>query len=135
MTGEWSVHYLPNRGGGGAARAKTDSDPQSAGHYGREWRAPSSTLTRALGRPIRDQVISVRATQATTLQALELVNGEILTRWLSRGARRMLGELPPEPRSLFNGAVAGSSPIPARMRRSAWSRPGCRPSSWRPTAR
>src|SRR5207249_401502 len=54
-----------------------------------------------------DQVTSVRSTQATTPQALELVNGEILTRWLSRGARRMLGELPPEPASLYNRAVAG----------------------------
>ena len=41
--------------------------------------------------------------------SLELVNGETLTRWLSRGARRMLGELPPEPVSLFNRAVAGRS--------------------------
>jgi hypothetical protein len=43
----------------------------------------------------------------STLQALELVNGEIHTRWLSRAARRMLGELPPEPRSLYNRTVAG----------------------------
>ena len=44
---------------------------------------------------------------ASTLQALELVNGEIFTQRLSRGARRMLGELPPEPVSLYNRAVAG----------------------------
>jgi hypothetical protein len=50
-------------------------------------------LTRALGRPIRDQVFSTRDTTATTLQGLELVNGERLTRWLLRGARRMTGEL------------------------------------------
>ena len=31
----------------------------------------------------------------------------MLTQWLSRGARRMLGELPPEPLSLFNKTVAG----------------------------
>jgi hypothetical protein len=35
------------------------------------------------------------------------VNGELLTRWLARGAQRMIGELPPEPRSLFNKTVAG----------------------------
>jgi hypothetical protein len=56
---------------------------------------------------MRDQVISVRASQSTTPQALELVNGETLTRRLSRGARRMLGELPPEPVSLYTRAVAG----------------------------
>jgi hypothetical protein len=95
ITGEWNVY--PGR-------------PATAGGvYGREWRVASSNLSRALGRPIRDQINSVRATQASTLQALELVNGEIYTRWLSRGARRMLGELPPEPASLFNRAVAGRS--------------------------
>jgi hypothetical protein len=54
-------------------------------------------------------VISIRASQSTTPQALELVNGETLTRRLARGARRMLGELPPEPVSLYNRAVAGRS--------------------------
>ena len=88
---------------------------------------------------------SVRAQEATTLQALELVNGEILTRRLMRGARRMVGELPPEPVSLFNATVAGRHaqaprlmdtdissasrlwllvPIPARTRRSGCCRRG-----------
>ena len=107
ITGEWNVYYPAGRGGGGGTRPRTASDPLTAGLYGREWRAASTNLTRALGRPIRDQVHSVRAVDATTLQALELVNGDMLTRWLSRGAKRMLGELPSEPRSLFNAAVAG----------------------------
>ena len=38
----------------------------------------------------------------------------MLTRWLSRGARRMLGELPPEPLSLYNRAVAGRNATAAR---------------------
>jgi hypothetical protein len=54
-----------------------------------------------LGRPIRDQVYSVRDNQPTTLQALELVNGEPLTHWLTRGARKMLAELPPEPTPIY----------------------------------
>jgi len=61
----------------------------------------ASSLARALGRPIRDQVFSTRNTVATTLQALELVNGERLSNWLLRGARNMLGELPPPPTALF----------------------------------
>lgn len=72
------------------------------GHYTREWRVAASPLTKALGRPIRDQVYSTRDNQATTLQALELVNGETLTHWLSRGARKMLGELPPDPASIYD---------------------------------
>ena len=79
----------------------------TSGVYGREWRVASSSLSRALGRPIRDQVTSTRAVHATTPQALELVNGELLTRSLSRAARRMLGELPAEPLSLYNRTVAG----------------------------
>jgi hypothetical protein len=80
------------------------------GVYAREWRVASSALTRALGRPVRDQVTSVRASDASPLQALELVNGESYTHRLARGARRLLGELPPEPVSLFNKTVAGRSP-------------------------
>jgi hypothetical protein len=78
-----------------------------AGTYVRDWKVKSTDLTRALGRPIRDQVISARPSQSTTPQALELVNGETLTRRLSRGARRMLGELPPEPVSIYTRSVAG----------------------------
>ena len=110
ITGEWTVYSTGTPGGPRPAPgAPAPSMPTSSGRYGREWRAASSDLTRALGRPIRDQVISTRATQASTLQALELVNGEIFVRWLSRGARRMLGELPPEPASLYNRTVAGRS--------------------------
>jgi hypothetical protein len=124
MTGEWSVAAgrrpgasvsgaappSAQSGGGRGGRGtgpRMDSDPLTSGYYAREWRATSNHLSRALGRPIRDQVHSVRPVQATTLQALELVNGEILTRWLARGARRLTGELPPEPASLFNASVGG----------------------------
>ena len=108
ITGEWNVYYPPVRNA--ARRAPAASDPVSAGVYAREWRTQSTKLSRALGRPIRDQVHSVRPGQATTVQALELVNGEMLTHWLMRGARRMLGELPPEPVSLFTAAVGGRNP-------------------------
>jgi hypothetical protein len=106
ITGEWSLRPTP-RPPGTPPPAPGASDPLTVGLYAREWRVASSNLSRALGRPIRDQVISSRGQQATTPQALELVNGELLTRWLARGAQRMIGELPPEPRSLFNKTVAG----------------------------
>ena len=96
MTGEWNAY--PGR------------PARPGGVYAREWRVASSALTRALGRPVRDQVTSTRASDASPLQALELVNGESYTRRVSRGARRLLGELPPEPVSLFNAAFAGRSP-------------------------
>jgi hypothetical protein len=116
VTGEWEID--PSSGSNearlppGSTVAPTAPRPTQAtmeGSYARDWRVASTDLTRALGRPIRDQVISIRASQSTTPQALELVNGETLTRRLSRGARRMLGELPPEPVSLYNRSVAGRS--------------------------
>ncbi len=43
-------------------------------------------LTTALGRPNREQVVTTRPTEATTLQALELTNGKTLADALRRGA-------------------------------------------------
>lgn len=92
ITGEWSV-----------------SEQRDGAVYAREWRAAASNLARALGRPIRDQVTSTRVSNSTTLQGLELANGATLTRRLLRASRRLLGELPAAPASLFTKAVAGRS--------------------------
>ncbi len=43
-------------------------------------------LTTALGRPNREQVSTVRPSVATTLQALALTNGEVLSRLIKEGA-------------------------------------------------
>lgn len=45
-------------------------------------------LNRALGRPDRNQVVSRRASLATTLQAMELTNGQTLDALLTNGARQ-----------------------------------------------
>ncbi len=114
ITGEWNTYTprAPSTSSPSSTSTRPVSErppsmPSTSGVYGREWRVASSSVTRALGRPIRDQVTSVRAAHASTLQSLELVNGEMLTHSLSRAARRMLGELPPEPLSLYNRTVAG----------------------------
>jgi hypothetical protein len=44
---------------------------------------------RALGRPNREQVVTTRPADLTTLQALELNNGEEFTAYLNRGAARL----------------------------------------------
>jgi len=93
ITGEWRP--LPQRGPGPV-------------RYARDWQIKASPLGRALGRAIRDQVITERQTQPTTLQALELVNGGTLARILNRGARRMLGKLAPPPRPLFDSGMINS---------------------------
>ena len=51
-------------------------------------------LAVALGRPNREQVISTRASAATTLQALELTNGDTLNQVLKEAARKVLAQAP-----------------------------------------
>lgn len=80
------------------------------GEYVRDWRMAQDSLTKAMGRPIRDQVFSTRDETPTTVQSLELTNGQELNHWLWRGSRRLLGELPPEPNSLFSRQVSSSQP-------------------------
>ena len=108
ITGDWNV-YQPT-----APNPARGAGPPPA-RYTREWQTPASSLARALGRPIRDQVFTTRSSAATMLQALELVNGERLSNWLLRGARNMVGELPPPPAALWvtpinaRGAAAGQT--------------------------
>jgi mono/diheme cytochrome c family protein len=51
-------------------------------------------LLVALARPNREQVVTTRPTAATTLQALELTNGETLADLLKRGAENLLATQP-----------------------------------------
>jgi Protein of unknown function (DUF1549)/Protein of unknown function (DUF1553)/Planctomycete cytochrome C len=95
MTGEWRV-----------------SQAGESAKYAREWEVKSTPLTRAMGRPIRDQVFTTREDAATTLQALELVNGDTLAMILKRGAARLLGELPDAPQNLFDSKRFSKGAVP-----------------------
>jgi hypothetical protein len=97
LTGEWRT--LEPRAPGAAT-------------YARDWQLKSSGLGRALGRALRDQVITERQNQPTTLQALELVNGETLSSLLFRGALRLRDQLPPAPANLFDSGVISSQKVP-----------------------
>ena len=61
-----------------------------AGHPVRAVYLTSDALMSALGRPNREQVVTQRASTATTLQAVELTNGATLQEILTRGARNLL---------------------------------------------
>jgi len=65
----------------------------------RAWRhRDPDPLATALGRPSRDVINSVRAEDATVLQALELINGDVLQERLTKGAESLLaGPLGREP--------------------------------------
>jgi mono/diheme cytochrome c family protein len=47
-------------------------------------------LALALGRPNREQITTVRQSTATTIQALELTNGDTLAQLLKRGAEQLV---------------------------------------------
>jgi hypothetical protein len=57
---------------------------------------PADALMRSLGRPNREQVVTTRPDQLTTLQALDLSNGRILADTLARGAANLLKTGPKE---------------------------------------
>jgi uncharacterized protein DUF1549/uncharacterized protein DUF1553/cytochrome c len=118
ITGEWGVAPTPAPAAPArkpGAGEPLPSQPTTTGTAAREWRTPSSSLTRALGRPIRDQVTSMRSAEATTLQALELTNGAELSQRLARGAQRMLGVLPADRVSLYTRAVEGRRATSSRF--------------------
>jgi hypothetical protein len=125
-------------------------------HAGDNWRTAVATASRvgqaraalmvndpllaALGRPNREQVVTSRLTVATTLQALELTNGETLADWLGRGAsqllsqrpasaealvaelyRRTLSRVPSAEESRLAGMVLGSEPESAGVEDLLWA--------------
>ena len=53
----------------------------------------SDLLMRSLGRPNREQVVTTRPESLSTLQAIDLANGEIMDETLAAGGRKLLSEL------------------------------------------
>jgi len=49
----------------------------------------SDFLMRSLGRPMREQIVSMRPSELTTLEAVDLTNGSTLAGYLTRGATRL----------------------------------------------
>ncbi|MBL8223040.1 MAG: DUF1553 domain-containing protein, partial [Bryobacterales bacterium] len=90
ITGEW--------------RFRTSAKAEPA-RYVRDWELKSSALSRALGRPIRDQVVTDRLVSPTTLQSLELVNGVFLANWLHDAAQRLVEQPPTPPENLFDSGI------------------------------
>ena len=78
----------------------------------------SDPLAVALGRPTREQVASTRQASATTLQALELTNGDTLNRILQRGAEKVLASKPKSNEDVVRPLYAkafGRAPTPKEL--------------------
>jgi len=82
----------------------------------------ATPLMAALGRPNREQVVTVRQGTATTLQALELTNGATLAVLLKKGAEKVLEDAPASSASAVP-AAANSGVLVASLYRHALSRP------------
>ena len=54
----------------------------------------SDLLQRALGRPNREQIVTVRPENLTTLEAIDLANGNILAGYLKAGATKLISQHP-----------------------------------------
>jgi mono/diheme cytochrome c family protein len=78
----------------------------------------SDPLMTALGRPNREQVVTTRPEEATTLQALEMTNGKTLDGTLKRGAASLVKERVPGRklvRLVYQEAV-GREPTPEELK-------------------
>jgi len=62
----------------------------------------SDLLMRTLGRPNREQIVSTRPTDLTTLEAMDLNNGAILDARLAEGAGALLARPSASPADLVN---------------------------------
>jgi hypothetical protein len=85
----------------GTAPAKTDAlvkspiDATAPEHrFIRAALVKSDELMRSLGRPNREQVVTTRSDVLTTLEALDLSNGEVFNTILGHGAAGMLKSMP-----------------------------------------
>ncbi len=70
--------------------AKTSSADGSPAPPVRAALVQNDFLMRSLGRPHRDQVVTTRPGELTTLQAIDLSNGDILAGYLGRGAQQLV---------------------------------------------
>jgi hypothetical protein len=60
----------------------------------------SDFLMRSLGRPNRDQIVSVRPTDMSTLEAIDLSNGQVLADAIATGAEKLLAQKSTSPQEL-----------------------------------
>lgn len=60
---------------------------------------------RSLGRPMREQIVSMRPSDVTTLEAVDLTNGSTLADYLSQGATRLAGKWSGDRSGLINHLI------------------------------
>ena len=93
-----------------------DTTPPARRHV-RASLVTADLLMRSLGRPNREQVVTVRPDHLSTLQALDLSNGAILADTLTRGAGHILKANPSTtPPRFFRGSAVPTNRTYGRSR-------------------
>jgi mono/diheme cytochrome c family protein len=80
-------------------KKKDPKDPDPPDNI-RAWRIESDSLSRALGRPNREQVMLRRENDPSTLQALELTNGAVFTAFSKRASEKLIASNPASAKDL-----------------------------------
>ena len=91
----------------------------SAGRMVRASLLKSDFLMRALGRPNRDQIVSMRPNELSTLEAIDLSNGQALTNLLSAGAAKLKQKAWASPEELTRWlylSALSREPAPAELK-------------------
>jgi len=82
----------------------------------------SDLLQRALGRPNREQIVSMRPNELSTLEAIDLSNGQALTSLLSAGAAKLKKRTWTSPEELARWlylSALSREPAPAELKVAA----------------
>ncbi len=82
----------------------------------------SDLLQRALGRPNREQIVSMRPNELSTLEAIDLSNGQALTNLLSAGAAKLKKRTWSSPEELARWlylSALSREPAPAELKVAA----------------
>ena len=91
-----TTHSGPDKADAPFKRAAPTDSPLAPPQFIRASLVHCDELMRSLGRPNREQVVTTRGENLTTLQALDLSNGESLAETLKKGAGRWLEAHPNE---------------------------------------
>ncbi|MFY7819120.1 MAG: DUF1549 domain-containing protein [Akkermansiaceae bacterium] len=126
---------VPNQNGWDSIAEKMQqARAQISGSGGLRVRASlmkSDLLMRSLGRPNREQIVTSRPNDLTTLEAMDLNNGAILAAQLEKGAQRLLEEMSQNPQNMVDSLYwqALSRAPSAEEKRIALDVLGAQPSS------
>lgn len=136
VSAQWTKAVaVPNqRGWDSNAEKMQQAQAQISGSGGLRVRASlmkSDLLMRSLGRPNREQIVTSRPNDLTTLEAMDLNNGAILAAQLEKGAQRMLESHGADPQTMVDSLYwqALSRPPSAEEKQIALEVLGARPNA------